>query len=546
MIKKLKHFIFMVLSMVMAYLMSCNSYQEPPRVIVLGLDGMRPDGIENALTPNLHRFIREGTSTMKGRAVYPTSSGANWSSMLLGSGPDQHGIDRNDWKLENRSIHPVVEKSNGYAPSVFDVLKDQYPNMRFSAVLDWIPIANYFDASIPDTVIDVESTTEAIDEILAELIDRDARFVFSQIDHMDIAGHGHGYGTEAYYREAEILDYEIGRLIEALEENGLYDNTYIITLSDHGGKGVGHGGKSPEEYSIPFIIRGPGIEKGKTTSELVAPFDVAATVASIFGCEIPHYWIGSNVGSAFGENPELLKPFTPTPAIVVDSVADHFSYLRYSLKNGDHEIKYRIGSSKTDDWKFYTNQLQLAHGDTLFASAFLENDPTIVSRYFKPFVKHSGLHSRVQLKSFPDEKYDCRGAGGLTNGLLADATSFKDEEWLGFQGNELDAIIILPESMEVQQLTLRFLENVKSWIFLPKAVRVYVSDNGKTFSRVASFDKPFQMNMEKQAISELDVEMGGKKIRYLKVIAENYGQLPEWHSGAGQQAWLFTDEIIIQ
>jgi len=546
MIKEKIRFAYLALATFIVFLISCNSHKEPPRVIVLGLDGMRPDGIENAHTPNLHRFIREGTSTMKGRAVYPTSSGANWSSMLLGSGPDQHGIDRNDWKLENRTIQPVFEKDNGYAPSVFDVLKDKYPKLRFSAVLDWIPIANYFDAGIPDTVIDVESTKEAIDEIISELIDRDARFVFSQIDHMDIAGHIHGYGSEAYYREAEILDSKIGRLIKALEDNGLYENTYIITLADHGGMGTGHGNKTPEEYTIPFIIRGPDVMQGKTTTELIGPFDVAATVASIFGCKIPHYWIGSNIETAFGENNGLLKSFTPKPAITVDSVNEHFSFLKCRIKNGNNEIKSRIGSLKKESWKPYVGQIQLAHGDTLFATVFLENEPTEISQYHKPFISHKGLFSKVQLKRLPDEKYASKGMGSLVNGLLANPASFKDIEWLGFQGNDLEATIVLPREQDIHQVTLRFLENIKSWIFLPKAIRIYISDNGKTFSKVASLENPFQVNIESAAIHDLNIDMENRNARYLKIIAENYGRLPQWHSGAGEQAWLFTDEIIIQ
>ena len=36
------------------------------------------------------------------------------------------------------------------------------------------------------------------------------------------------------------------------------------------------------------------------------------------------------------------------------------------------------------------------------------------------------------------------------------------------------------------------------------------------------------------------------RAKYFKITLENYGKLPDWHISAGEQAWLFVDEIIIQ
>jgi len=533
------------ISLIAILFLSCQEENKTPRVIVLGLDGMRPDGIENAATPNLHRLIHEGTSTMNGRAVYPTSSGANWSSMVLGAGPDQHGIDRNDWQLENRNISPVYEKSNGYFLSVFDVLKSNYPEMRCSAVLDWYPVAHYFDSTIPDTIIDTDGTAEVIDNVLAEIIERDARFVFTQIDQMDYAGHGTGYGSESYYREAELLDKEIGRLIKELEDNNLYEDTYIIALSDHGGIGMGHGNKSMEEYTVPFIIRGPGIMKGKSTNEPIMPFDVAATVVSVFNCDIPPYWIGTNVESAFGKYPELMKDFVPRPQIHIDSISSEYSFVSCIVKNGSCDIKYKQTSKKMESWEIYSEQVRLPHGDTLFACVEPEEKLVQNPYYTKPYVNHKGLNTVVSLKNQPNKKYPANGAKSLTDGFVAKSATFSEEAWLGFQDNNLEAVINFENETDIQSIEVRCIENVKSWIFLPKSITIYNSENGKKFRKIKSFIISDKMNIEEAGIKKWKIDLGDINSKSIKVVIEKYGTLPEWHSGAGKQAWLFVDEIII-
>ncbi len=61
-------------------------------VVVIGIDGLSPDGLQNAVTPTIDMMIAEGASTMNARSVLPTSSSTNWMSMISGSGPEQHGV----------------------------------------------------------------------------------------------------------------------------------------------------------------------------------------------------------------------------------------------------------------------------------------------------------------------------------------------------------------------------------------------------------------------------------------------------------------------
>src|SRR5271157_6012000 len=67
-------------------------------VVIVGVDGLSPDGIRKAETPVLHGLMKEGASTLHARGVMPTSSSPNWASIIMGAGPEQHGVTSNDWQ----------------------------------------------------------------------------------------------------------------------------------------------------------------------------------------------------------------------------------------------------------------------------------------------------------------------------------------------------------------------------------------------------------------------------------------------------------------
>jgi hexosaminidase len=113
---------------------------------------------------------------------------------------------------------------------------------------------------------------------------------------------------------------------------------------------------------------------------------------------------------------------------------------------------------------------------------------------------------------------------------------------LGFSGKDLIATIDFGKTEEINKLTISFLENEGSWIYFPKNIEILVSNDGINFERA------------KQVSSEEIVQMRGevavndisKKGRFLKVIATNFGKIPDGNPGAGSNAWLFVDEIGVE
>ena len=89
------------------------------------------------------------------------------------------------------------------------------------------------------------------------------------------------------------------QMLDFLKKEGLYEETHIMWITDHGGIGKGHGGVSPEEMIVPWVIKGPGIKKGFTITEANNTVNTASTVLRLFGVEQPLCWTGEVPMSIF-------------------------------------------------------------------------------------------------------------------------------------------------------------------------------------------------------------------------------------------------------
>lgn len=102
-----------------------------------------------------------------------------------------------------------------------------------------------------------------------------------------------------YYATITHLDYEVGRVLAALDERGLSENTVVIFSSDQGlAVGGRHGlmGKQNlyEHVKPPLIFAGPGIPRGRSDA-LVYLFDLFPTICALAGAEVPPQVEGKNL-----------------------------------------------------------------------------------------------------------------------------------------------------------------------------------------------------------------------------------------------------------
>lgn len=160
-------------------------------------------------------------------------------------------------------------------------------------------------------------------------------------------------------------------------------------------------------------------------------------------------------------------------------------------------------------------------------------------------VQHSALKSTIALQSAYHTQYSGGGPQALVDGKLAKAF-YKDPNWQGYYGNSLEAVIDLGEEKTLNTVTLRFLQDQKDWIFGPLLLMVGSSSDGVQFKMesVTPIEGPIQS--EEVKVVEQVISLFGVKTQYLQVKAGGVGTCPDWHSGKGEPAWLFIDEIIVE
>jgi predicted AlkP superfamily pyrophosphatase or phosphodiesterase len=274
-------------------------------VVVVGIDGLSPDGIQKAETPNLHQLIKTGASTLHARAVMPTVSSPNWASMIMGAGPEQHGVTTNDWEREKFEIAPTVVDMTGRFPTIFSLLRSQHPNAKIACFHDWEGFSRLFDRKAADIVEHTKGPVQTTERAIVYLKQKQPQFTFIHLDHVDGAGHEHGHGTPQYYKAVAEADRLIGQILLGLKDAGIADQTIVLITADHGGKGKGHGGATMAKIEIPWIIAGPGVVPGKEIKDPVNTYDTAATIAYIFALTPPKCWIARPVTEAFVKNTSL-------------------------------------------------------------------------------------------------------------------------------------------------------------------------------------------------------------------------------------------------
>jgi hypothetical protein len=386
---------------------------EIKHVVVIGFDGLSPDGLENALTPNFDKLISEGASTMHARSVLPTSSSTNWASMIMGAGPEQHGITSNSWEKNNFVLPPVVQSENFLFPTIFNLLNAKIENAEIGAIYHWDGFGRLFEKNAVDYDISPKTADETAQLASAYLKSKRPTFTFIHFDHVDHAGHEYGHGTPEYYKSVEKADVLLAEVMKAISSSGMENETLVIVSADHGGIGKSHGGKSLQEIEIPFILWGKSIKKNFKIIDPVYQYDNAATVAFAFGLKLPLACIGKPVKNAFigfnepNEYPiskRLKEPVILPKAVLTTKAGGLFNgEATVFIENANEEgiIKYTLdGSMPCNTSSSYTKPFKVAQNTVVKTAVF--TDSKISSMVSEAFfrVKGSTLKTPVSYEVF--------------------------------------------------------------------------------------------------------------------------------------------------
>jgi len=528
-------------------LVSCQK-QNSSRVILIGIDGLSTDGIQCAKTPNLNRLIRDGAFSLKARGVMPTVSAPNWGSMLCGAGPEQHGITNNGWTVTNHTIEPTITDDDGYFPSIFTLIRNQMPDAKTAIFYDWKELMDLYNGKYISKIRFDSGYEEVYDHAIDYIIKESPDFAFVYAGHVDEMGHKFQHGSPEYYKSIEDVDTKIGDLLKALDSTGLYENTNIIVISDHGGVGYGHGGESMAEIQVPWLIEGPGIIRNKLIEEPINTFNTASTIAYLFNLQQPPQWIAKPVLSVFSDNENSslnINSYLPKPkASIKSGIYNMKDTLLLSVDNDDAEIRYTNNGKDPDKNSFlYTDPIKLDQTSSVKSIAINNKIKSEITKV--DFIKVLQI-LRAELKKQPSQKYPAEFGGNSLIDHKMGNDDFNNTAWIGFEAKDFEAVFDLGKTNPVTKITLSCLENKNSWIYLPTEIKYFASNDNKNFKKIGELDSSHILPSGKRNRTYIEKDFNNISARYLKVYAKNIKQCPKGDPGDGGKAWLFVDEVLIE
>jgi len=304
---------------------------KPPRpipavehVVVIAIDGLRPDRLLLADAPTVRGLMKAGAYTMWARTTALAVTLPSFTSMLSGVNPRKHGVD---WDSDLPFATPVYSRT----PTIFELASQAgyvtamaAGKSKFRVFDKPGTIAHAFypkvDAAVlvaawgpppknPATL--VFAAQEKVDDavVVAESVKIieafQPHFFFIHLPQVDTVGHAKGWGSAEQLEQIGRADAGVGEILAALTRAGIRESTVVLISADHGGAGLGHEPDDPRSRHIPWIVSGPGVKKNFDLTQIAAldvrTEDTCATACWLLGLPLPANFDGKPVREAFEE-----------------------------------------------------------------------------------------------------------------------------------------------------------------------------------------------------------------------------------------------------
>lgn len=295
----------MMLAAVLA--VSWGSDREP-KVLIIGVDGLLPAGLDAANAPSIRSLMRNGCWTMEASTDAYAISGAGWSNILCGVWPDKHRSPDNSFRSMRYDLYPHVLRR----------LSDSRPDLTSASITSWGPLDEVMLGNVSPAIRvfhdyekddgDVNCTRAAVEAMGREDLD----LMFLYYADVDTAGHTHGFSpfVPEYVAEIEEVDGMIGRVLSAMLARPTFarEDWLVILTTDHGGSlDKNHGKNEASNRQIPFIVSGASAARGRFL-HTVNQVDVVATTLEHLGVRVDPAWgldsvaVGKPRACEFGQN----------------------------------------------------------------------------------------------------------------------------------------------------------------------------------------------------------------------------------------------------
>lgn len=271
------------------------------RVILLVLDGLRPDAIPRFGLSHLAALARGGASTNLGRTVAPSVTACAMASLLTGAAPERHGLTDTRFRIPRPRgpLHPLPRLLAEHAHPTSAFLA------RVPLLLSGVAHRIASHVGVGQARFSGTGAAEVLTAAAATIREQRRGLILLHWPDGDAAGHAHGWMSEGYAEAARAMDREAGRLVRMLDLDD--PATLLVALADHGGGGARadqHDSDHPLDRTIPIILAGGAVRRGPLAAG-ASLLDVPATICWALGIPQPESYAGR----------PLTGPFVPTPSV---------------------------------------------------------------------------------------------------------------------------------------------------------------------------------------------------------------------------------------
>jgi hypothetical protein len=209
----------------------------------------------------------------------------------------------------------------------------------------------------------------------------------------------------------------------------------------------------------------------------------------------------------------------------------------------DADIHFSLdGNEPTTQYPIYTQPIPLNASATLKAFAAKEGrDPSFVMTVMFTKITHN---RKIALNTAYSSQYSAGGDIALID-TIRGTEDFRTGTWQGYHGMGLDAVVDLGKRENIRRIVTGFLQDQNSWIFMPLEVEYALSDDGKNFRVVGILQNEISPEKEGAIRKDFSLSFPQTRARFVRIRAKNRKVCPPWHNGAGNKAWIFADEILI-
>jgi predicted AlkP superfamily pyrophosphatase or phosphodiesterase len=269
------------------------------RVVLIVLDGLRPDAVSRFGLRRVAQLARRGASTFRAQTVSPSITPCAMATLLTGATPERHGIQSEHFHIPRPRgpVHPIAKELARHSlPTSFFM-----PHVPF--LMRGIAARISSLLGLRETRFHGRNADEVLSAARGNLETQQRGLIMLHWLDADRAGHAFGWMSPEYGAAAAAMDDALGRFESIVDLSD--PRTLVIALADHGGGGATpkhHDSAHPLDTTIPVLLAGGAVVPGELGTSVTLP-DVPATILWALGLARPESYAGRPLLQAFAALP---------------------------------------------------------------------------------------------------------------------------------------------------------------------------------------------------------------------------------------------------